>query len=75
MPVGPDRNAALAMIASKWPASDPEGAVRDDEYADHRFASFIFCSTEAMNIQETSNPVWSWISRKQVGLVTFTSVR
>ena len=22
----------------------------------------------------TSNPVWSWISRKQVGLVTFTSV-
>jgi len=27
-----------------------------------------------MNMPATSQPLWSWISRKQVGLVTFTSV-
>src|SRR2546421_4360489 len=44
--------------------------VGDDENADHDSLDSRAC----MNIPETSKPVWSWISRKQVGLVTLTSV-
>src|SRR5512139_3155615 len=56
-----------------------EGAVRDDEDADHAVAlasdARTLRSSASMKVPETSKPVWSWISRKQVGLVTFTSVR
>src|SRR5437868_4947354 len=45
-------------------------AVRDEEHADH----FSLASSALMNMPATSNLVWSWISRMQVGLVTFTSV-
>src|SRR6185503_4023180 len=45
-------------------------AVRDQQHADH----WSFFSSAATNMPATSKPVWSWISRKQVGLVTFTSV-
>src|SRR6185295_61521 len=51
-----------------------KGAVGDDQDADHRARSLPFFSTASRNIPETSNPVWSWISRKQVGLVTLISV-
>src|SRR5688500_20217991 len=47
-----------------------DASMRDYKYADNE----IFCSKESRNIPETSKPVWSWISRKPVGLVTFTSV-
>src|SRR6185436_6119286 len=45
-------------------------AVRDQQHADH----LSFFSSAVTNMPATSKPVWSWISRKQVGLVTFTSV-
>src|SRR5260221_655231 len=50
-----------------------EVAVLDQKNADHQCLPILF-SRASRNIPETSNPVWSWISRKQVGLVTFTSV-
>src|SRR5204863_350592 len=45
-------------------------AMGDEKDPDHRSRA----SSASMNKPATSNPVWSWISRKQVGLVTFTSV-
>src|SRR6185503_11911548 len=45
-------------------------AMRHDEDPDHE----SFDSRASMNVPDTSNPVWSWISRKQVGLVTLISV-
>src|SRR4029077_12051231 len=45
-------------------------AVRHDEHPDH----LSRVSSALMNMPATSQPLWSWISRKQVGLVTFTSV-
>src|SRR5262249_22667825 len=45
-------------------------AVGDDEEADHESLD----SSASMNMPDTSKPLWSWISRKQVGLVTLISV-
>src|SRR5712671_4819665 len=50
-----------------------EVPVRDEEDAHHyRLESFF--SSDSTNMPATSRPLWSWISRKQVGLVTLTSV-
>src|SRR5690606_10905112 len=61
-----------------------EGAVTDDENTDHCLilAAFVAVgravatasSSASMYIFATSKPVWSVISRKQVGLVTLISV-
>src|SRR5262249_59376817 len=45
-------------------------AVGEHENADHCSRA----SSASTKSPATSNPVWSWISRKQVGLVTLTSV-
>src|SRR5712671_5970773 len=51
-----------------------QGPVRNEKDPDHYFYLEIFFSKESRNIPETSKPVWSWISRKPVGLVTLISV-
>src|SRR5258706_15103370 len=78
-----DRDADLAHaqwalaehVARRMDQRLAEGAVRDNQDANHRDGCFNLVSSASRNMPETSNPVWSWISRKQVGLVTLTSVR
>src|SRR5258706_13183734 len=65
------QGALAEHVARRMDQRFAERAMRDDEDADH----CSFASTASMNMPATSKPGWSWISRKQVGLVTLTSVR
>src|SRR3954469_8276511 len=62
---GDERRQPAEDLAGARQQRFTDRAVRDDQHADQ--ASFL--SRASRKMPATSKPLWSWISRKQVGLV------